>query len=139
MGQLCDLFLDEHEPGKPCADPDHRKAIAAIASRDTGGPAWDPIVRGQDGGGHRDFLAGQPINCGSTLDLQGTETRDDDYGSYTVRLATGTLVRYETAWPKGWTPRQPKTIVLYVEVGGHTFTANADEWMRFRWPSRERS
>jgi len=141
----CDLLLDEHNL-QPCADPRHRRAIADRLNQ---AEPWQIIKRTKD----RDYLAGQPIHCGTTLELQELTYRSDDYGEYSVRLATGTRVRYELAWPSpaaahkpGCNPEQGcvvscpvaapefKKIVLYTSVGGHEFSSPAEQWMRFRWP-----
>jgi hypothetical protein len=129
--KTCDLLLDEHEEGRICDDVGHRKAIAARA--DCGEP-WIAILRGEDGGGPRDFLDAQPIHCGSGLELQAIEYRDDDYGSYTVRLPIGARVRYEMAWGRDGQRR----VVLYGDIAGHTFTTPLEPWMRFRWPPEKK-
>lgn len=121
----CDLFLDEHT--LPCGDQRHQ---VALANRRAGAPEWSPIVRGNDGGGMRDFLDGQPIHCGTGLELQTIEYRSDDYGEYTVRLETAVHVRYEMAWGGD------RKAVLYTVVGGHVFHVDANDWMRFRWTVR---
>lgn len=121
----CDLSLGEHV--EPCSNAAHIKALAIIASRPTGSPGWSQIVAGVDAGGQRDYLDDEPIHCGSTLELQSLEVRADDVGEYTVKLLTGTLVRYE---------RNAGKIVLYVYIGGHEFASSLTPWMRFRWPRR---
>ncbi len=125
----CDLLLMDHEDADDVdcpKDPEHRKALEARRLARAG--KWSgAIVRGRDAGGARDFLDGQPIHCGSTVVLQATESRDDDYGSFTVWLPTGVHVRYELEGAR---------IVLYAEVAGVSFTKPHEEWMRFRWPAR---
>jgi len=122
----CDLFLDEHTDGT-CSDPRHAKVLATIAAR-AKGASWSPIVPGCDGGGRRDYLDGKPIHCGATLELQAYEYRSDDYGEYHVMVQRGDLVRYE---------RSAGQVTLYASVAGHTFTAEWDGGMRFRWPQRK--
>lgn len=124
----CEAFISDHmERGDTtCTDPDH---AAAIARRREGAAPWGAILGGTDGGGKRDFLMGQPINCGRTLLLQSQEVRSDDYGDYSVLLETSTAVRYE---------KDGDTIVLYTELGGHIATLAYNRWMRFRWPERSR-
>ncbi len=126
----CDLFLDEHA-GADCADPAHRRAIAARANRDHGEP-WGQIIRITDAGGPRDCLDGKPLHCGACVELQAFEYRDDDYGSYTVYLQQGAPVRYEMEWRKG----DERIGVLHAEVVGHEFTTTIESYMRFRWPRR---
>lgn len=132
MSKLCDLFLDEHgEP--PCADQEHQDAL----KRRRGGAAeWGTIERGHDAGGERDFLDGRAIHCGAGLVLQSFEYKEDDYGEYTVRLETGTRVRYELGIGEDKDGRRP--ILLFVTVGGHLFEKTANPWMRFRWPEVRR-
>jgi hypothetical protein len=127
--KLCDLFLDQHQPTERCPDPDH---VAALARRANSGVEWSPIVVGRDGGGRRDFLDGQPIHCGTGLELQAFEVRSDDYGEWRVWLQTSMRVRYEMEW--GGNRRG----VLYACVAGHEFTAPINEGMRFRRPERRR-
>lgn len=88
----CDLLFGGHDRTDVCEDLGHR---AALARRREGAVSWSAIVRRSDDGGRRDFLDGDPLHCGAGLELQAIEWRDDDYGSYTVRLATGARVRYE--------------------------------------------
>lgn len=120
----CKLFLDEHGL-TPCSDPAHR---AALADRLEQAAPWDSIVRKKG----RDFLAGRPIHCGERLELQGLTYRSDDFGEYSVRLETGSSVRYELAARLG--PEDFPKIILFTSVGGHEFSSAAELWMRFRWP-----
>ncbi len=127
----CDEFLSDHRAdGTTCNDEGHR---AALARRAAGAPAWHPIVRGRDGGGVRDFLEGKAITCGSSLELQAVEYRDDDYGSYQLSLPTGVIVRYEVDRPLN----ADGEVILYGDLAGHDFTARHHDGMRFRWPRRE--
>ncbi len=123
----CDLMLMDHEDAGDVdcrKDPGHRKALQArrLARADQ----WSPIVRSEDRGGRRDFLDGRPIHCGSGLELQIIETREDDYGQFTVWTAKGVRVRYEL--------EPDKRITLYAPVAGISFTHAHEPWMRFRWP-----
>jgi hypothetical protein len=128
----CELLLSEHASDDRCSNPEHQKALER---RRAGAPAWSSIVRGKDAGGDRDFLDGEPISCGSALELQSMEYRADDYGEFTVKLAGGTPVRYELAAPARNESR--RQIVLYASVGGHEFATSHEAWMRFRWPRRD--
>ena len=133
----CDLFLDEHELGRPCGDESHRVALAA---RRGGAPKWSPIERGRDAGGGRDFLDGRPIHCGTGLELQAIEYKSDDYGEYVLALPTGVRVRYEIEFVRDPAAGEnPKRIVLYTTVGAIVFRARHEAWMRFRWPQGGRS
>jgi hypothetical protein len=108
---------------------------AAIDLRIGSAPPWSPLVHGSDSGGYRDFLDGRPVTHGSLLELQCFDSVKDPADPYETRrrrLDRGILVSYETEVRA--TGRQ---VVLYLRTGGHTFTADADEWMRFRWPPRE--
>jgi hypothetical protein len=127
----CDLMLMEHEDAgdRTCAKPAHRDALQARRAAKEG--KWSPIVRGHDSGGKRDFLDGKPVHCGATLELQAVETREDDYGQFSVWTQVGVRVRYELEPNKG--------ITLYAAVAGFNFTHRHDDWMRFRWPRREGS
>jgi hypothetical protein len=120
----CDSLLSEHTPDTQCEDAEHR---AALARRADGAGSWSPIVRSRTEGGPRDFLDGEPINCGSGLELQAIEYRSDDYGEFTVKLPSGVRVRYEL--DRG-------EIVFYGGIAGHEFTSPHHAWMRFRWPER---
>lgn len=126
----CDLLISEHNG--LCGDAEHR---AALARRAAGAPSWSPLKRRREHGDFRDYLDGAPIHCGAGLELQSIEYRSDDYGEFTLKLATGVRVRYELAWPPGGADRQ---IVLHGSIGGHEFTTMAEAWMRFRWPETAR-
>jgi hypothetical protein len=126
----CDEFLADHRAdGSTCNDEQHR---AALRRRAGGAPSWHPIQRGRDGGGIRDFLEGRPITCGSSIELQALEYRDDNYGTYQLNLPTGVVVRYEVDGPLG----AGGQVVLYGDIAGHDFTAKLHDGMRFRWPRR---
>jgi hypothetical protein len=126
MPKACELFLSDHRENgdTTCTDPDH---AAALRRRNGGSAPWSPIVHGRDAGGARDFLDGQPINCGGTLELQVIDMEDDDYGSFSLYTSEGRPVRYEV---------DGKGVVLYADVGGFLFTKRLEAGMRFRWPSR---
>ena len=127
----CELSLFDHrdQGDTTCVHSEgHREALQR--RRDAKAGQWSPIVVGQDAGGRRDFLDGRPIHCGTTLELQAIEEGGDDYGSFSVSLSTGHLVRYELTW----LPGDERRIDLYVGVGGHTFMTSLEPWMRFRWP-----
>lgn len=132
MDVVCDRFLNEHDFLIPCVDPKHR---AALARRAGGAPGWSPIVRGEDGGGVRDYLDGRPIHCGVGLELQAIEYYSDDYGDYVLKLPTGVRVRYELAWyPNATEADQTRHPVLYGSIGGYEVSMRYEDGMRFRWP-----
>lgn len=121
---VCDLSLSEHGRND-CADPGHAKALE---TRRAGAPPWSALIRRDEGvNGWRHYLDGQPIHCGTGLELQSIEWKADDYGEFTVRQPAGVRVRYETSGDH---------VVLYADIGGHEFTCGAEPWMRFRWPER---
>jgi len=103
----------------------------ALAGRSAGAREWGQIRDGNDGGGWRQYLDGEPIHCGAVLELQELECRSDDYGEYTVRKATGIVVCYEVAWVHG-----ARVGMLHLPIGGHEFSKPIDSWMRFRWARR---
>jgi frataxin-like iron-binding protein CyaY len=128
----CDLMLFEHE--RPCDNPKHNEALARRAA---GAPKWYAIERTHEAGGFRDFLGGHhrgadssvAIHCGEQIELQAIESRDDDFGEYTLFLDKGITVRYEANLS-----RSDGGIWLYTSVGGHRFQTRHEDWMRFRWP-----
>jgi hypothetical protein len=128
----CDLMLFEHRDAGDAFCPDDPQHTEALRRRRAGAAEWCAIERGRDAGGSRDFLDGQPIHCGATLELQAIEHHDDDYGSFTLKLPTGVLVRYELAWGKG----EERAIELHAAIGGHSIEFRHEQWMRFRWPQR---
>lgn len=123
MTEICDLMLFEHSG--PCADPNHR---AALERRAAGSAAkWGEITRRHEHGDIRDYLKGEPIHCGDMLELQSVEYKADDYGEWVFYLDKSVTVRFELSGT-----RNP---VLYANIGGHTFAARLEAWMRFRWPN----
>lgn len=109
-------------PDDPCEDgytcDNHREA-----TRDRGAPEWHSFEEGEEP--HRDYLEGRDVHCGDTIELQGKEEIFDDWGSYSRRLDSGELVRYE---------RSGGRVLLYTRIKGHEFVAGLHDWMRFRWP-----
>lgn len=67
-----------------------RNPELATASATTGEPPADahPIVAGEDGGGFRDFLGGEPIRCGSLIDKWNRATGDWQPGRYELTYRT---------------------------------------------------
>jgi hypothetical protein len=122
----CRLSLADHKGA--CDDLHHVIALDARRAAARVEP-WGKIRRDPEAGGSfRDYLFGQPIHCGAGLELQAVEYRYDDYGSYTVFLDQGHPVRYE---------HNGGVVVLYADLGGHTFTSQLQAWMRFRWPKKQ--
>jgi hypothetical protein len=124
---------DNHRADDSDTDEEYARRAAEIDRRIGSAPPWSPLVHGSDGGGYRDFLDGRPVMHGALLELQAFDyVRDpaDPAEERRRRLDRGILVSYETTW-RG-TGRQ---VVLYLRTGGHAFTADADESMRFRWPA----
>jgi hypothetical protein len=122
-----------HEHTDPCADPEHR---AALARRAAGSPKWHALERNEGAGGYRDFLHGHdssgravPVHCGETLELQAIEFKGDDFGGYTLFLNKGIRVRYEADLS-----RADGGIWLYACIAGHEFRLRYESWMRLRWP-----
>lgn len=135
MASRCDLALFDHynEDGDlvaRCSDAEH---CAAIVRRSAGAPKWNALERRRQHGDLRDYLDGKPISCGTGLELQAREYKEDDYGEYILYLPTGVPVRYELAWPPGADDRK---VVLHGDLGGYEFTMIAGPWMRFRRPQR---
>ena len=95
--------------------------------------AWSALVVRSEGlSGHRHYLDGKPIHCGSTLELQAVEDRiDEDGNEYSVFVQRGHCVRYEATFNGA-----EIDATLYAGIGGYTFVASATTWMRFRWPVR---
>lgn len=90
-------------------------------------PKWAQIERRYENDGDlRDYVENRPIHCGDMLELQAIEYKADDDGEYSVSLDKGVIVRYELS-----SARNP---IFYASIGGHTFTARLEAWMRFRWP-----
>ena len=126
MTAVCELSFSDHNRDDTCADPVHAKALEARrAARRAGAPPWSTLDRHDEGiNGWRDYVYGKVVHCGQGLELQSTESKEDDYGGFLVYLPTGLPVRYETSG---------EHVVLYADIGGQTFTCRAEPWMRFRW------
>lgn len=103
---------------------------------------FERIVTAEDGGGWRQFLAGRPIHCGSTLELRAHEWIDTDEGSRCQPTGGILEVRYEMDWA-GTVTVGEKTYherrgVLYFDIGGYSFGPKPfDDGFWFRWPKRE--
>ena len=97
-------------------------AAAELAERRRRGPrdeserarGGERLELGRDGGGPRHFLAGRPINCGTTLEWN--------------RGGIWTAVRYEVAMHAEGGPR----VFLCDAIGEHVL----EDGDRFRWPAR---
>ena len=116
------------------SDEAYARRAADVERRIGSAAPWSPLVHGEDGGGYRDFLDGRPIGHGALLELQAFDYVIDreDGEERRRRLDRGIVVSYETE-------RRPdgRRVVLYLREGGHTFTVDVDDGMRFRWPRRE--
>lgn len=118
---------------EPCAAKDparcpEEKYRRMIAQRDTGTP-WSELEVRREPGGLRHYLDGRPVHCGTALELQAVEYKEDDAGDYTRALPRGAVVRYE-ATQNGVTINA----TLHRDVDGHEFGARCEAWFRFRWP-----
>lgn len=121
-----ECFLNENCGGVDCPP------ALALRKRDAEKVgAWSRLVLSATHGGRRHFLDGEPVSCGSTLELQSIAYRSDDYGEYTVPQPQGVGVRYEADLGHEDAPA-----TLHGDVGGHEFIARLEPWMRFRWPGR---
>lgn len=121
--------LTDHCGGANC--PAREAAIRRTLAQEM---QWGQLQLGHDGGGRRHYLDGKPVHCGTLLEMQVVEHKDDDYGGYTAPShKPGVLVRYEASLAGGG----PIRVELYADVGGHTFTASLGTH-RFRWPKRGR-
>jgi hypothetical protein len=76
-------------------------------------------------GGPRHFLGGLLVEIGAHLWLQSVEWPD---GETLSALREGQRVSYEAIL-------QPGAVIasLRLELGGHSFYAAHEPWMRFRW------
>lgn len=126
---------DHHHTDDSDTDEEYARRAAEIERRIGSALSWSPLVHGSDGGGYRDFLDGRPVSHGALLELQAFDyVKDpaDPTEERRRRLDRGILVSYETEWRgKG------RQVVLYLRTGGHTFTTDADDSMRFRWPTED--
>lgn len=113
--------------GQPETCPAARAASARLAALSG---SWSVLTIKGD----RHFLDGEPIHCGTALELQAIEFRNDDYGEYHAVLQRGIRVRYELNGPGSLAQR----VVLHVTVDGHEFTSRLWGSMRFRWPAHTR-
>jgi hypothetical protein len=96
--------------------------------------AFLPIRTGSDGGGWRQFLCGEPIHCGSGLELEARGYVVDDDGEHVEPTGGAILVTYEMDWQG---PCGTRRGVIYLHVGGYSFGPKPiAESMRFRWPRR---
>lgn len=89
---------------------------------------WHQLELRRDPSGWRHYLGGEPVQCGTLLELQALDWRD---GEWTPVADEGVPVRYEAAL---WATAEP-TPVLIGALGGRVVTLPFDaESMRFRWP-----
>lgn len=128
-------FHDHADGDVSC--PYDAKHTEALRRRRAGAPAWQKIELRAEHGDWRHYLDGEPIRCGSGLELQSIKYEGDDYGEFTIRTDAPVSVRYEVEWVRERSPEGPPWVpVLYVGMGGHTFKGPLEKWMRFRWPVR---
>jgi hypothetical protein len=94
---------------------------------------WAQLVMRSEVGGLRHYLDGEPVHCGQALQLQHRGQRNDDYGTFSVPLQEGTMVRYEASQHGG-----KIDATLHVDIGDNEFVSVLEPWMRFRWPKGAR-
>ena len=110
--------------------PDECPKVAIDRKRDKGTP-WHKLEVRREPGGLRHYLDGEPIHCGTCVELQAITHLSDDYGEYTYARQTGVSVRYEAS-QDGWEIKA----VLYSDIGGYECRVMLYDPMRFRWPER---
>lgn len=116
-------------PNDPSPCPATEAARGRTAAMAEGGGAWGRLELRRESGGLRHYLDGRPVHSGYHLVLQGVAHREDAYGEFTVPVQVEHDVRYETL-VRGLDGFDAD---LFVVVGGHTFRAPLEAWMRFRW------
>lgn len=127
---------DDNTDELDLSEEGYARRAAAIDRRIGSAAPWSPLVHGADGGGYRDFLDGRPVSHGTLLELQAFDDvpdPDEPGERRRRRLDRGILVSYETEVRTGG-----RQVVVYLRTGGHTFTTDADDSMRFRWPTGDR-
>ena len=121
--------------GEPCCvgRPDECPPHVALAKRDRGTP-WSALKLHHASNDMRHYLDGEPVHCGDALTLQAQTVRSDDSGEFTHYEPTGVVVRYEATMTADAHRDGRLVASLFATVGGHTFGARVEPWMRFRWP-----
>jgi len=127
----CDKSVFDHIEADEwtCAEREHAAALQRRAEGRRG--QWHELRVRRQSGGLRHYLDGEPISCGSSIELQAIDWHDDDFGEFRVYRPRGRVVRYE-ARQDGVT----LNATLHTLVEGHEFVAKVESWMRFRWPVR---
>jgi hypothetical protein len=106
------------------------------------GPGALELAR--DNGGWRHFLVGEPVRCGTGLELASVRDDADDVGRALADDGTHTNagsqarlrwipVRYESHLA---TSTSEPPALLFADVGGHDAVIRGHAGMRLRWPHR---
>lgn len=129
-----DCWFDEEAcaEGKPDTCPPELARRRRREEKAAHGGPWSALELRQEDSGPRHYLDGKAVHCGACIELQALGWRDDDYGSYTVPLNKGQLVRYEASLVTG-----NVRVTLHADVAGREFVAGLESGMRFRWPVRK--
>ncbi len=94
-----------------------------------------PLILRRDAGGNRHYLDGEPVTCGTALELQVVRYQyTDATGERRVPVDRWVKVRYEASLA-GRAPEDVR-ITLYANIGGHTAVIQYSDSLRFRWPER---
>lgn len=97
-----------------------------------------PLVLGDGGGGWRQYLDGNPIHCGATLELAEKEWRGTGDSETLVFTGRFVSVRYEVAWLTSREGRTVRVPMMYKSVAGYNFSAPIEDHHCFRWPEDKR-
>lgn len=121
----------------------------ATAGEDTCG-AWEcqlaalgegPLLLEREEGGWRHYLRGQPVSCGSGLELAGVDWVEAIGDAPERKLSSPRRwmrVRYESPLASAHGQKQGPPALLYASVDGHTAVITADPGMVLRWPPKRR-
>jgi hypothetical protein len=130
----CSVWDERCQAGDEATCPKAEPRKERARERAKAGPEWGKLIaRREPLNGWRHYLDGEPVHCGSAIELQAVEDRYDDYGDYSVPRQTGAVVRYEANLHGA----QPHA-TLHASVAGYEFVSRLEDWMRFRWPGGKR-